>query len=174
VNINPTDLVAYCGGFCGRCAICSLNIQTSLDALRNVVQAAAFRQQAETLGWPLMRDIATHACAQFEGQVESFAEMATKLFPTHCRDGCVPGCAIAASCREQGYLTCAECAEMDTCETLGKHYARVSVNLSEIRKKGVRAWAQVQFGQVVSEKRQRLLDAVNKAFEQERTESKTQ
>jgi hypothetical protein len=98
VNIDPTELVAYCGGFCGQCGICSLNIQTGLDAVRNVVQAAGFRQEAEHLGWPLMRDIATHACPQFEGQVDAFAQQATRFFPTHCRDSCVPGCAIAACC----------------------------------------------------------------------------
>jgi hypothetical protein len=37
------ELVAYCGGFCGQCGIFSLNMQTSLDAVRNVVQVAAFR-----------------------------------------------------------------------------------------------------------------------------------
>jgi hypothetical protein len=44
----------------------------------------------------------------------------------------------------------------------------VSQNLTEIREMGDQAWAEMQFKHAIAAKHQRLLDAVNKAFEQER------
>ena len=159
------ELVSYCGGYCGRCGICELNIQTGIKAIQNVTETAGIREEAEHLGWPLMRDIATDCCEQFENNLSSFADLSSKLFPTNCRGGCVP-CDIAKCCKEKGFFTCAECSDMETCAKLGKQYAKVSKNLMEIKKIGAEAWAKNQYEEVIQEKRQKLIQAVNKAFEQ--------
>jgi hypothetical protein len=162
---KPMELVSYCGGYCGKCGICGANIQTSLTAIQNVMQTAGIRQEAEHLGWDLMRDIATQCCKNFETEVTSFADLATKLFPTNCRGGCVP-CDIAKCCKEKGFFTCAECSDMETCDKLGKHYAVVSKNLQEIRKVGAESWAKKQYEEVMETKRQKFIQAINETFEQ--------
>ena len=159
------ELVSYCGGYCGKCGICELNIQTGIKAIQNVTEAAGIRIEAEHLGWPLMRDIATDCCKQFENNLSSFADLSSKLFPTNCRGGCVP-CDIAKCCKDKGFFTCADCSEMETCAKLGKQYAKVSKNLMEIKKIGAEAWAKNQYEEVIQEKKQKLIQAVNKAFEQ--------
>jgi len=164
MNIKPEELVSYCGNYCGKCGICGFNIQTSLEVLKNVMEVAAFRQEAEHLGWPLMRDIATHCCKEFETQVASFTELTGKFFPTNCRGGCVPPCEIAGCCKGKGFFTCAECSDMEKCEKLGKQYSKVGGNLQEIRKIGVDIWAKKQFQEVVESKQQKLIQAINKVF----------
>ena len=158
------ELVSYCGGYCGRCGICSLNIQTGIKAIQNVTEAVGIRKEAEHLGWQLMRDIATDCCKQFEDNLSSFADLSTKLFPTNCRGGCVP-CDIAKCCKDKGFFTCAECSEMETCNKLGKQYEKVSKNLQDIRKIGVEMWAKKQYEEVIESKRQNLVRAINKTFE---------
>jgi predicted RNase H-like HicB family nuclease len=159
------ELVSYCGGYCGRCGICELNIQTGIKAIQNVTEAAGILTEAEHLGWPLMRDIATDCCKQFENNLSSFANLSSKLFPTNCRGGCVP-CDIAKCCKDKGFFTCAECSEMEKCSKLGKQYEKVSKNLMEIKRIGSESWAKNQYEEIVQEKRQKLIQAVNKAFEQ--------
>ena len=164
MNFKSEELVSYCGGYCGKCGICGFNIQTSLKALENVMEVAAFRQEAEHLGWSLMRDIATHYCKEFENQVASFTELTAKFFPTNCRGGCVPPCEIAGCCKGKGFFTCAECSDMEKCEKLGKQYPKVADNLQEIRKICLKTWADKQFREVVELKQQKLIQAIKKAF----------
>lgn len=163
-TVRPEDLVTYCGRYCGRCGICGFNIQTSLVVLQNVVQVAGFRREAENLGWPLMRDIATHCCKEFEEQVDSFAQLTGKFFPSNCRGGCIPPCEIAKCCKNKGFFTCAECSDMEMCEKLEKSDSELMKNLRHIQKMGVKSWARKQFDEVTEAKRKALLEAVNKAF----------
>ncbi|MBD3183571.1 DUF3795 domain-containing protein [Candidatus Poribacteria bacterium] len=166
VKIKPEELVGYCGNYCGKCGICGLNIQTNLAVLNNIMQVAAFRDEAEHLGWPLMRDIASQCCIDFEKDLESFNRLVSKIFPKKgCRDNCVPPCEIARCCKEKGYFTCAECSSIDTCDHLQKPKMQEMVkNLNEIKKVGVKQWVQKQHEAAINEKRKALLDAVNKAF----------
>lgn len=164
-RITPEELVGYCGSYCGKCGICGLNIQVSLRAIQNVIETAGIRKEAEHLGWPLMRDIATHCCKEFEDEVNSFTELAGKFFSSGCRDGCGPPCEIVKCCKDSGFFTCAECSKMNTCDKLGKHYAKVSVNLQEIRKNGVESWAKRQFEEVMDAKRKNFVQAVNEVFD---------
>ncbi len=165
MDANPTDLVAFCGGYCGKCGICGTVIGVRLQAVRNLLEAAGFRREAERLGWPLMREIATGCCAQLEQHADSFAELAGKLFPTHCRDGCVPPCEIARCCREKGFTTCAECEELDGCARFDERHQGARENLRDIRETGLQAWAEQQFADCMHAERKKLVEAVECAFE---------
>jgi hypothetical protein len=165
VDIKPVGLVSYCGGYCGKCGISGAAIGLRLDALRALLEAADFRKEAEHLGWPPMRDIATHCCAQFEQQVDAFGELAGRLFPTHCRDGCHP-CGIADCCRGKGYATCADCADLGGCDRLMERHAQGRQNLSAIRAVGLEPWATEQHADAVRSWRERLVGAVEGAFTQ--------
>ena len=165
MDTNPVDLVGFCGGFCGKCGISGLAIGLRLEALRALLAAADFRQEAEHLGWPLMRDIATRCCAQFEQQATSFGELAGRLFPTHCRDGCVPPCEIARCCRAKCFATCAECADLDGCDRFTERHAPAKQNLDAIRTSGLEAWADEQYADVVRTRREKLVGAVDSVFD---------
>jgi hypothetical protein len=159
-------MTAYCGRFCGTCGISAFQIGTGLAAVRNVVKAVGFKREAEGLGWPLMRDLATHCCEQFEGQVEAFGKVATKLFPTCCREGCVPPCEIAQCCKGKGHATCAACGDVETCEKIAataKKNPKVRNNLREIAKQGLKPWAEAQLKAVKAARRRVLTEAVEKA-----------
>jgi len=165
MDVNPQDLVAFCGGYCGNCGICGAIIGVRLHALRNLLEAAGFRREAEHLGWPLMREIAAGCCAQLEAHAASFSELAGKLFPTHCRDGCVPPCEIARCCREKGFTTCAECGELDGCDQFLERHQVARENLAEIREMGLQAWAERQLADAMHAERKKLVEAVERALE---------
>jgi len=164
VDTKPIDLVGYCGAFCGKCGISGAAIGVRLDALRALLEAAGFAQEAERLGWPAMRDIATCCCAQFEGQVGAFAELAGRIFPTHCRGGCHP-CGIADCCRGKGFTTCAECADFEGCERFGERHGKVREDLRAIGKAGLETWAAEQHADVLREWRRKLVQAVAGALD---------
>ena len=165
MQTNPADLVGFCGGFCGKCGISGLAIGLRLDALRGLLAAADFRQEAEHLGWPLMRDIATRCCTQFEQQAASFGELATCLFPTHCRDGCVPPCEIAGCCRAKGFATCADCVDLDGCERFCERHSEAKRNLEAIRAVGLEAWAEERYADAVRHWREKLVGGVDGVFD---------
>jgi len=163
MQANATDLVSFCGGYCGKCGISGMAIGLRLEALRALLGAADFRQEAEHLGWPLMRDIATRCCAQFEQQAAAFGELAGRLFPTHCRDGCHP-CGIADCCRGKGFATCADCADPEGCDRFTERHAEAQQNLAAIRAMGLEAWARQQHDAVVRSWREKLVGAVDGVF----------
>jgi len=165
-HVRPEDLVAYCGHYCGKCGICGFNIALNRKAVKNVVETAGFQREAAHLGWPTMREIATHCCEEFENQVGSFTQFVGSLFPTWCRDGCVPPCEIASCCKEKGYFTCAECAEMDSCKILAERYKDTKPNLAEIKKTGVKAWAEKQSKEAREARREALKTAIDEAFDE--------
>lgn len=165
MHVDAEQLAGYCGGFCGTCGISDFQIGTGLAAVKAVVRTAGFRKEAEGLGWPLMRDLATRCCAHFEGEVESFAGMAQKVFPTNCRGGCVP-CEIARCCKERGYTTCAECGESETCPKLGevaKKHPAIRANLQAIASEGVGPWSQAQLRAARAARKLQLAEAVRDA-----------
>lgn len=164
------NLVSYCGSFCGSCKVSGFNMDLGVAAVTNVVSAAGFKGSAESIGWPVMREIATHSCAQFEQQVQSFSELAVKLFPTtnKCRDGCVPGCHFAECCKRKGYFTCADCEELLSCSKIAditKKNPKIKQNLKEIANIGIKKWAEAQYATVKSDKKRLMIEAIDRAFE---------
>ncbi len=53
---------------------------------------------------------------------------------------------------------------MKKCEKLGKQSPKVADNLQEIRKMGLKTWADRQFREVVESKQEKLIQAINKVF----------
>jgi hypothetical protein len=86
------------------------------------------------------------------------------VFPTHCRDGCVPPCEIARCCRDKGHVTCAECADSQGCDRFTERHAQAKQNLEAIRTRGLEVWAHEQYAEVVADWRDRLLGAVGEAL----------
>ena len=163
--VDPVELVGYCGSFCGKCGICGTVIGTRWQAVGNVLEAAGFRREAEHLGWPLMRGIATQCCAEFERQAAAFGELTERLFPSHCREGCVPPCQIAQCCRAKGLTTCAECGDLEACALLPETSTPTRQNLAAIAAEGLSAWAERQFTEAREAEREKLVAAVSLAFE---------
>jgi hypothetical protein len=58
-----------------------------------------------------------------------------------CAGGGNPDCAVRQCCKQKPYSTCAECAEMDTCEKLQRVVGSLE-NLKRIRALGVDNWAE--------------------------------
>lgn len=115
-----------------------------------------------------MRDLATHCCTQFEDQVQSFSELATKFFPSNCRGGCVPPCQIAGCCKSKGYVTCADCSDLASCAQMAdvvKKSPKTKQNLQAIADQGIKKWAETQFAAAKESKKRLLMEAVEKAFE---------
>jgi len=117
-----------------------------------------------------MQEIATHSCSQFELQVQSFAELAAKLFPTtnNCRNGCVPGCHFAECCKKRDYFTCADCGELSSCAKIAEiteKTPKIKQNLKDIASVGTKKWAEAQYAAVKTERKRLIMEAVDKAFD---------
>ena len=168
MQTEAEQLVAYCGRYCGTCGICGFNIGAGIAAVNSVVEAAAFRREAEHLGWPVMRDLATHCCAHFEDEVKSFAELAPKLFPSNCRGGCVPPCQIVKCCRAKGHTTCADCGDLDACPKIAdvvKKRPELEANLKDIAREGITRWAERQYAAAREARTRSFTEAIDRAFE---------
>ena len=170
-KVNPAEMVGYCGRLCMRCGVCGHMNAVDMQALQNVAKTIDMTGRAEKgLAWDVMRNMVGHVCREFDRDLESYAGFVQKGFPKCCRDHCVPPCQIAACCKEKGYRTCAECAEMETCDKLGKVRADMAPNLQAIRDKGLDAWAEEQWRTVTAEKKDALCKAIEEAYKTPETE----
>lgn len=157
-------LTAYCGRFCGKCAMCSFGVGLGLAVLQKVNEAIAVCRSAEAIGMPPIRDMAVHCCAAFDNDLNTFVGLTGKAFSPGCRAGCVPPCEIAACCRAKEHLTCAACDQMAECSKLDRYRDVVAGNLSAIREIGLERWAQEQYDETVAEKKASILAAVEAAL----------
>jgi hypothetical protein len=134
---SPKNLVGYCGLYCGACGIYQGRIRQAVENLRSVIDAYGFDKIAPELAkW----EPALQHYAEFEKVMDGFV----KLFG-EC-PGCIggggnPSCVMRECCKQKAYTTCAECAEMETCEKLG-YEPRVLEELRKIKAVGVHKWAQ--------------------------------
>lgn len=111
---KPTDLIGYCGLYCGACGIYQGKIKTAVENLQNTIKAYGFNTIADQLAnW----EPAFKHHKEFEQVLEAYA----KLFD-EC-PGCIggggdPECKVRNCAKEKGYTTCTECKEMATCQHL--------------------------------------------------------
>ena len=139
-----TELVAYCGLYCGACAIKNGQIRDTAKALQQMLKAYGYAQWA-----PMMAEFvpATKHYPEFEGVL-------AWLMAQDC-EGCLagggnPACAIRICAREKGFAGCWECAEV-ACEKLpeiDQGYPDVVESRQRIREVGLDAWLAEQAAKV--------------------------
>jgi hypothetical protein len=136
-----------------------------MAALAGVYDATGIRKEASGLGWPVMRDIAVKACADFDSDLKSFSEWTRKCFPQNCRHECVPPCGIPACCANRKLDTCADCSDYEKCDkpNLKKSEAKVK-NIEEIKKNGLAAFSKRKREEMVRRIKSELSSAVGKSI----------
>ena len=134
---RPRNLVGYCGLYCGACGIRQGRVRQAVENLRKVTGAYGIDKNPSGLAkW----EPAFQHYAEFEkvmdGLVKIFGEC-----PGCIAGGGDPSCAVRECCRQRGYTTCADCAEMEKCAKL-RRYVRPTKILPSIKALGVEKWAE--------------------------------
>jgi hypothetical protein len=143
-EIETAELAAYCGLYCGACAIENGQIRNTAKALQGMLKAYGYPQWAPTLAEFVP---ATKHYPEFDGVLEW-------LTTQEC-GGCLAGggnpqCAIRICAREKGLAGCWECTEV-ACEKLqgiDQGYPGASENRQHIREMGLEAWVAEQAAKV--------------------------
>ena len=134
---NPEKLVGYCGLFCGACGIYQGRIRQAIENLRNVIKAYGLDKIASELAeW----DPAFHHYTEFENVMDSFAKMFGEC-PACINGGGDPTCAVRICAKQKGYVTCAECVDMEKCEKVQRYGLTIMEGLKKIKAMGVAMWA---------------------------------
>ena len=135
-KIEGAELAAYCGLYCGACAIKNGQIRNTAQALQGMLKAYGYADWA-----PMVAEFvpATKHYPEFDGVLEW-------LTAQDC-GGCLagggnPACAIRICAREKDLAGCWECTEV-TCEKLqeiDQGYPGALENREHIREAGLEAW----------------------------------
>lgn len=139
------ELAAYCGLYCGACAIKNGQIRDTAKTLQQMLEAYGYAQWAPTLGEFVP---ATKHYREFEGVMEW-------LMAQDC-EGCRagggnPACTVRICAREKGFAGCWECTESD-CDKpqqeIGTSAPIATENQQRIREVGLEAWLAEQAAKV--------------------------
>jgi len=130
------ELIAYCGLYCGTCAIKDGRIRDTAKSLRSFLLAYEFPKWAPTLAELVP---AVKGWAEFE-------EVLEWLTTTDCR-GCKagggnPNCAIRICAKGKGLAGCWECDRFpcEEREDFDTRYPAALDNCRHIREEGLGAW----------------------------------
>jgi hypothetical protein len=137
-SINPVELAAYCGIYCGACDIYQKRISQAGNDLKKVLDALEFESFAKQV--PGLENYDTfyktlNALIMFFGQCLGCQ-----------KGGGPPQCQIRACCKEKGYKTCAEC-DSYPCEKVKyivDSYPAAKDSIMEIKTNGLEKWSQNQ------------------------------
>lgn len=137
LDLNPAELGAYCGLYCGACDIYQKRIGQSGKELKKVLDAYEFSEIAEQI--PGFEDY------------DTFYKVLNKIIfffgqcPACRKGGGDPECKIRSCCQEKGYQTCAECPSAP-CEKMKaiSIIPFVTESLKEIKQTGYEKWCQKQ------------------------------
>ncbi len=137
-DVNPMDLVTYCGLYCGACDIYQQRISKSGNELKRVLDAYNFGDIAKQV--PELEDYdafykTLNTLITFFGQC-----------PACQKGGGDPECKIRLCCKEKGYQSCAECPSLpcEKLKPLSDGYPGLLENLKEIKESGLEKWCQKQ------------------------------
>lgn len=137
LSVNPKNLVGYCGLYCGVCGIYQGKIKHAVENLRKIIGYYGFDKITDELAkW--------EPSFQHYKEFESVLGGLVKIFgecPGCLSGGGDPNCAIRECCKPKGYVTCAECSDMETCEKLAR-YSWAKQQLQRIKSLGVDKWAE--------------------------------
>jgi len=134
-----TELVAYCGLYCGDCFNYKGEIADLARDLRKKLREAKFDKAAPGLSkyFKAFRDY---------GQCYEVLGAMVRL---RCKRGCRegggnPSCKIRICCRKRGMAGCWECAEFETCARFDFlkpiHGDATAKNLRKLRKEGIESF----------------------------------
>jgi hypothetical protein len=143
-SVEGAELTAYCGLYCGACAIQNGQIRDGARALQGMLKAYSYADWA-----PMVAEFvpATKHYPEFEGVLEW---LTTQDCPGCMGGGGNPECAIRLCAKERGLAGCWECSE-DPCEKLqeiDQGYPAARESRQKIRDMGLKAWLAEQVAQV--------------------------
>jgi hypothetical protein len=161
--MKPTELVAFCGRYCGSCDICASNVVFGVSLLQAINAEFGPRHAAQGLGWPPMRHLAGTVADMVDAAVGNLDQFAEGTFSQGCRDNCVPPCRIAACAKNEGCHTCADCEEMTTCSILDEHREAVASYLAYIQANGIERFAEEEARHVLQARRTKIEAALEEA-----------
>jgi len=135
-EIEGAELAAYCGLYCGACAIKNGQIRNTAGALQGMLAAYGYANWA-----PLLAEFvpATKHFPEFEGVLGWLTAQDCEGCPA---GGGNPQCAIRLCAREKGLAGCWECTEV-ACEKLqgiDQGYPGAAESRQRIRQVGLEAW----------------------------------
>jgi hypothetical protein len=135
-DVNPVELAAYCGLYCGACDIYQKRISQSGNELKKVLDAYDFGLIANQVpgleDYKAFYNVLNNLITIF-GQCEACQ-----------KDGGPPQCQIRMCSREKGYQTCAECSSFpcDKVKFIVDGYPQVKDSIKEIKNIGLEKWCQ--------------------------------
>ena len=140
---DETDLVAYCGLYCGDCPGCKGKVADLARDLRKELRAAKFDRMAAA-----MSNVPFFAALKSYPQCYEVLGAMVKL---RCNKACrggggPPFCKMRKCCQEKGFEGCWACDDFETCKLLDflmpVHGDAHIANLRRIRRSGVQAFVE--------------------------------
>ncbi len=138
------ELAAYCGLYCGACAIKNGRLRDTASKLHRLLEAYKYATWAPQVAG--FFPAAVHY-PEFEGVLEW---LMTQGCPACREGGGLPQCAIRICAREQDLAGCWEC-EATSCQKLrdlGQAWPASLENRERIQTRGLGAWLQEQAARV--------------------------
>lgn len=136
MNGNKSS-TGYCGLYYGACGIRQGKVKGAVENLRKVIEAYGFDR---TMPEPAKWEPSMWHYAEFDrvtgGLVKLFGECLACF-----ASGGDPTCVIRQCCQPKGYVSCAECNEMETCEKVQNSPA-AKKRLQEIKALGINMWVE--------------------------------
>jgi hypothetical protein len=137
---KPTNLIGYCGLYCRACGIKQGKIKTAVENLQNTIKAYGFDAFADQLAnW----EPAFKHHKEFGQVLEAYKKLFGEC-PNCITGGGDPECKIRPCAKAKGYTTCAECAEIETCQHLEQWRKRPDFNqrIQRIKQVGATKYAE--------------------------------
>jgi len=130
-----TELLAYCGLYCGDCAGCSGEIAEAAATLLREIECHRFERTAKSLFAEELPDYdAFQRALEFVSGLKCSATCRARKEP----------CGIARCCLDRGFRGCYECDGFEECDKLASledlHGDACVLNLRAIRRMGPEAW----------------------------------
>lgn len=137
---ESTDLLAYCGFYCGDCLGYTGVIADTAQELMEILETYKFEQTAEYV-------FPNELC-----EYDKFCEMLGFMTCLRCTGICrqeggvqPSSCVVKNCCIEKGFFACYECDDFETCDTFGSLHKGLHINaclknMRGIREMGLEAW----------------------------------
>lgn len=135
---EKTDLLGYCGLYCGDCAGYSGEIAEMAGKLKETLKKWRFDRTAKCLFSEKLKD--------YDKLWEMLCFMADLRCKKTCRErkDSDTSCRIRKCCRDSGLYGCYECDEFETCDKLKSleelHGDSCAKNMKAIKEMGLEAW----------------------------------
>jgi len=134
---SARSLIGYCGSYCGACGIYQGRVKQAVENLRKIISYYGFdKMTADLAKW----EPAFQHYKEFENVMDGLVKIFGEC-PACEAGGGDPNCAVRMCCKEKGYTTCAECADLETCEKL-QRYGWAREGLLRIKVVGIDKWAE--------------------------------